>query len=304
MITKLDQLVEKVKLGGKKTLAAAYANDAHTIGAVSMAIDRGLVDGILVGDEAAIKAVCAAEKIDADKFRIVQETDETKAAVKAVEIVRNGKADILMKGLVSTDKYMRAILNKETGLLPPKAILSHVCVIEIPSYHKLLTISDIAVIPSPDLGQKVTLTNNVISVARLLDVATPKVALIAATEQMLPGMQACVDAAIIAKMADRGQIRNALVDGPLAVDVAIDKESVEIKKLKSAVAGDADCLVFPTIEAANVFFKAATKLAKAELAGIVVGAKAPCVLTSRGDTTLTKLYSIALGALMAKKRSA
>ncbi|MDR1417176.1 MAG: phosphate butyryltransferase [Prevotellaceae bacterium] len=303
MITKLEQLVEKVKLGGKKTLVAAYANDSHTIGAVSMAIDRGLVNGILVGDEATIKAVCAAEKIDAGKFRIVQETDEAKAAGKAVEIVRNGEADVLMKGLVSTDKYMRAILNKETGLLPPKATLSHVCVLEIPSYHKLLTLSDIAVIPAPDLAQKVTLTNNVISVARLLDIDNPKVAVIAATEQMLPGMQACVDAAIIAKMADRGQIRNALVDGPLAIDVALDKESVEIKKLKSAVAGDADCLVFPSIEAANVFFKAATKLAKAELAGIVVGAKAPCVLTSRGDTALTKLYSIALGSLMVKATS-
>lgn len=302
MITKLDQLVEKVKSKGKKKLVAAYANDAHTIGAAGMAVDRGLVEAILVGDEATIKAVCSDEKIDAGKFRIVQEADEAKAAARAVEIVRSGEADILMKGLVSTDKYMRAILNKETGLLPPKATLSHVCVLQAPSYSKLITLSDIAVIPAPDLAQKVTLTNNVISVARMLDVDKPKVAIIAATEQMMPGMQACVDAAIIAKMADRGQIRNALVDGPLAIDVALDKEAVEIKKLRSDVAGDADCLVFPSIEAANVFFKAATKLAKAELAGIVVGAKAPCVLTSRGDTTLTKLYSIALGALMANTK--
>ncbi|MDR3188147.1 MAG: phosphate butyryltransferase [Prevotellaceae bacterium] len=301
MITKLEQLVEKVKSQGKKKLVAAYANDSHTISAVSMAVDRGLVDGILVGDEATIKAVCSAEKIDAGKFRIVQEADELKATAKAVEMVRLGEADVLMKGLVSTDKYMRAILNKETGLLPPKATLSHVSVLEVPSYSKLITLSDIAVIPAPDLAQKVTLTNNVISVARMLDIDKPKVAIIAATEQMLAGMQACVDAAIISKMADRGQIRNALVDGPLAVDVALDKESVEIKKLKSAVAGDADCMVFPSIESANAFFKTATKLAKAELAGIVVGAKAPCVLTSRGDTTLTKLYSIALGSLMAKK---
>ncbi len=300
MITKLEQLVEKVKAKGKKKLVAAFANDAHTIGAVSMAVDRGLIEGILVGDEATIKAVCAAEKIDVSKFRIVQEADETKAAAKAVEMVRNGEASVLMKGLVSTDKYMRAILNKETGILPPKATLSHVCVMEIPTYHKLLTISDIAVIPAPDLGQKVTMTNNVIAIARMLDIEKPKVALMAATEQMLPGMPACVEAAVIAKMADRGQIRNAAVDGPLAVDVALDKEAVEIKKLVSPVAGDADCLVFPSIESANAFFKAGTKLAKAELAGIVVGAKVPCVLTSRGDTTLTKLYSIALGALMAK----
>lgn len=303
MVTKLEQLVEKVKSSGKKTLVAAYANDSHTIGAVSMAVDRGIVDGILVGDEATIKAVCSSEKIDAGKFRIVQEADETKAAARAVATVRSGEADVLMKGLVSTDKYMRAILHKEAGLLPPKATLSHVCVLEVPACSKLITLSDIAVIPAPDLAQKITLTNNVIRVARLLDVDLPKVAIVAATEQMLPAMQACVDAAIIAKMADRGQIRNALVDGPLAIDVALDKEAVEIKKLKSPVAGDADCLVFPSIEAANVFFKAATKLAKAELAGIVVGATAPCVLTSRGDTTLTKLYSIALGALMASVRT-
>ena len=300
MITKLEQLVEKVKAGGKKKLVAAYANDAHTICAVSMAVDRGLAEGILVGDEAAVKAVCAAEKIDTRKFRIVQEADEAKAVAKAVEMVRNGEAAVLMKGLVSTDKYMRAILNKETGILPPKAILSHVCLLEVPAYHKLLAVSDIAVIPAPDLGQKVAMVNNVIAISRMLDIETPKVALMAATEQMLPNMPACVDAAIIAKMADRGQIRGALVDGPLAVDVALDMESVKIKKLKSPVAGDADCMVFPNIEAANAFFKAATKLAKAELAGIVMGAQAPCVLTSRGDSTLTKLYSIALGALMAK----
>ncbi|MDR3297479.1 MAG: phosphate butyryltransferase [Prevotellaceae bacterium] len=300
MITKLEQLVELVKAKGKKRLVAAYANDAHTIGAVSMAVERGIVDATLVGDEATIKSVCAAEKINVEKFRIWQEADELKATAKAVAMVRDGEADVLMKGLVSTDKYMRAILNKEVGILPLKATLSHVCILEIPSHNKLLVISDIAVIPAPDLAQKITMTNNVVSAARLLNIATPKVAIIAATEQMLPGMPACVDAAIIAKMGDRGQIRNAIIDGPLAVDVAIDHEAVAIKKLTSPVGGDADGLVFPNIESANAFFKAATKLAKAELAGIVVGAKAPCVLTSRGDTTMTKLYSIALGALMAK----
>ncbi|MGL5914068.1 MAG: bifunctional enoyl-CoA hydratase/phosphate acetyltransferase [Bacteroidales bacterium] len=300
MITKLDQLVEKVKTQGKRTLVAAYANDSHTIGAVSMAVDRGIIDGILVGDEATIKEVCKQENIDVRKFRIVQEANEVKAANKAVELVRQGDAAVLMKGLVSTDKYMRAILNKETGLLSAKAVLSHVGVLELPTYHKLLTISDIAVIPAPDLKQKVAMVNNVINVAHMLDIKTPKVAVMAATEQMLTAMPACVDAAIISKMADRGAFRNAVVDGPLAVDVAIDKEAVEIKKLLSPVAGDADCMVFNAIEAANTFFKTCTKFAKAELAGIVVGAKVPCVLTSRGDTTLTKLYSIALAALMAK----
>ncbi|GHU93646.1 phosphate butyryltransferase [Bacteroidia bacterium] len=302
MTTKLEQLVERVKLGGKKRLVAAYANDAHTIEAVNMAVERGIVDAMLVGDTAAITKVCNDEKIDVNRFAIVHESDETKAAAKAVEMVREGKADVLMKGQLSTDKYMRAILNKVTGLLPEKATLSHVCVMELPAYHKLLVISDIAVIPAPDLKQKITMTNNVIAVARRLSIDQPKVALIAATEQMLPGMPACVDAAVIAKMADRGQIRSALVDGPLAVDVAIDPEAVAIKKLSSPVAGDADAMVFHSIEAANAFFKAATKLANAEIAGIVIGAKAPCVLTSRGDSTKTKLYSIALAVLMCGKK--
>jgi phosphate butyryltransferase len=206
-----------------------------------------------------------------------------------------------MKGLVSTDKYMRAILNKETGLMPPKAVLSHVTVMENPNYHKLLVCSDVAVIPQPDLSQKIALTNYVINVARALGIDTPKVALVAASEQVLPKMEACVDATIISKMADRGQIKNAYVDGPLAIDVAIDMESVEIKKLESKVAGDADCLVFPNIESGNVFYKTNTKLANAELGAFVVGAKCPAILSSRGDSVLTKLYSIALAALVASK---
>jgi len=299
-ITKLEQIFDVVRLKGKKRLVAAYANDSHTIGAVSMAVDMGIVDGVLVGDEATIKRVCEEEKIDVKKFRIVQEADEMKAASKAVELINKGEGDILMKGLVSTDKYMRAILNKETGLMPPKAVLTHVTVVEVPTYHKLLTVSDVAVIPAPDFNQKVAITNYVIKVAQSLQIEKPKVALLAATEQMLAGMPACVEAAMIAKMADRGQIKGAFVDGPLALDVAIDMESAEIKKVGGHVAGDADCIVFPNIESGNVFFKTCTKFAKAELGAMVMGAKVPCVLTSRGDSVKSKMYSIALAALAAK----
>ena len=299
-ITKLDQIFDVVRLKGKKRLVAAFANDSHTIGAVSMAVDMGIVDGILVGDEATIKKVCEAEKIDVKKFRIVQEADEMKAASKAVELISKGEGDILMKGLVSTDKYMRAILNKETGLMPPKAVLTHVTVVEVPTYHKLLVVSDVAVIPAPDFNQKVAITNYVIKVAHSLQIEKPKVAILAATEQMLAGMPACVEAAMIAKMADRGQISGAFVDGPLALDVAIDRESAEIKKLSGNVAGDADCIVFPNIESGNVFFKTCTKFAKGELGAMVMGAKVPCVLTSRGDSVKSKMYSIALAALAAK----
>lgn len=195
---------------------------------------------------------------------------------------------------------MRAILNKEAGLMPPKAVLSHVTVIEMPTYHKLLIVGDVAVIPAPDFGQKIAITNYVIKVAQTLQVEKPKVALLAATEQMLAGMPACAEAAMIAKMADRGQIKGAVVDGPLALDVAIDKEAADIKKVGGSVAGDADCIVFPNIESGNVFFKTCTKLAKGELGAMVMGAKVPCVLTSRGDSVKSKMYSIALAALSAK----
>ena len=300
-ITKLDQIIELVKTKPQKRLVAAYANDAHTIEAVHNAVKMGVVKATLVGDEATIKSVCAANNINPADFTIIQEADENKAAAKACEMINNGEGDILMKGLLSIDKYMRAILNKERGLMPgPKAVLSHVTVIETPRYHKLIICGDVAIIPAPDLNQKIAITNYLVNTARALQIERPKVAVLAATEQVLPAMQACVDACIISKMAERGQIKNAVIDGPLGVDLAIDMECVQIKKVKSEVAGDADCIVFPNIETGNVFYKCNTKLAGAELGAMVVGAKVPCVLSSRGDSTKTKLYSIALAAAVAK----
>ncbi|HDP54348.1 MAG TPA: phosphate butyryltransferase [Bacteroidetes bacterium] len=295
-ITKLEQLFDVLRSKAKKRLVAAYANDDHTIEAVSMAVDMNIVDATLVGDEETIKKVFASHNIDPAKFRIVQENDEMKAASKAVELINKGEGDVLMKGLVSTDKYMRAILNKEKGLLPPKAVLSHVTVVQVPTYHKLLIVGDVAIIPAPDLNQKVAITNYLVKTAHSLGIDKPKVALLAATEQVSAAMPACVDASIISKMGDRGQIKGALIDGPLALDVAIDAESAKIKKLTGQVAGDADCILFPNIESGNVFFKACTKLAKGELGAMVMGAKVPCVLTSRGDSVQSKMYSIALAA--------
>ncbi|MDR3245585.1 MAG: phosphate butyryltransferase [Prevotellaceae bacterium] len=297
MITSFDAIFEHLKTKPKKRLVAAYANDSHTIGAISLAIDAGIVDATLVGDAKTIKNVCETLEIDYNKFNIIQETNENKAALTAVEFVSKGEGDILMKGLCSTDKYMRAILNKEIGLLPPKGILSHITLMRSTAYHKLLLFSDIAVIPAPDLKQKIAMCGYLIKAAKSLGIEKPKVAIIAATEQMSPGMQACVDAAIISKMADRGQIVGAYVDGPLAVDVAIDEEAKEIKKVSGPVAADADCLLFPNIEAGNVFYKTVGKFTNSQLAAMVVGANAPCVLSSRGDTTETKLNSIALAAL-------
>jgi phosphate butyryltransferase len=299
-ITKMDDIIQALKSKPKKRLAVAYANDNHTIEAVNNAVELGIVDGILVGDENIIKNICDKEGIDASKFKIEHEPDEIKAANVAVKLINDGKADFIMKGLVSTDKYMRAILNKETGLLPPKAILSHITVMEIKDYNRLLVVSDVAVIPNPDINQKIAMTNNVIATSKALGIETPKIALIAATEQMTTGMQACIDAAIISKMADRDQIKGAEIDGPLALDAAIDMESARIKKIKGNVAGQADGLVFPNIEAANVFYKTTTKLVDAKIGAMLVGAKCPAVLSSRSDSAETKTYSIALAALTSK----
>ena len=301
MITNFDQMFEQLRSKPKKRLVAAWGVDDHTISAVYMAVEAGIVEGILVGDEAMIQKVCAENNYDIAKLTVVNNNNELKSISQAVDMVNAGEADILMKGLCSTDKYMRGILNKEKGLLPPKAVLSHVCVVQNPGYHKLLVISDIAVIPAPDLKQKQAMIGYVANTARALGVEKPKVAMITATEQMLPGMPACVEAAMLAKMSDRGQIAGCVVDGPLALDVALCKEAAEIKKLKSEVAGDADCCVFPSIEAANVFYKFAGHFCPGvKMAAMVAGAKAPCVLSSRADSTDVKLNSIALAALTAK----
>ena len=283
----------------KKRLVVAFANDAHTIDAVSRAIDRGLVEATLVGDKDIITQVCSDEKIDVNKFKIVDVAVDTKAAAKAVELINNNEGDVLMKGLVSTENYMKAILNKEKGLMPPKAILSHVTVMENANYHKLLIVGDVAVIPAPEIKEKIAIINYLIKTAKALNIDKPKVAVIAASEQVSMKMQSSIDAAILSKMGDRKQFGNSIVEGPLALDLAIDAESAKIKKIDNEVVGDADCLLFPNIESGNVFYKTNTKLAKTEVGAIVAGAKVPCILSSRGDSVSTKLYSIALGALIA-----
>jgi len=283
-IRKLDQMFEVLKTRSKKRLVAAWAIDAHTIMAVSEAVKMGIIEGILVGDEAKIIVHCDSDAV---------------AATKAVDLINAGEGDFLMKGLLSTDRYMRAILNKERGLMNPGAILSHVTVAEPMNYHKLLIFGDVAIIPLPDLKQKIAITNYLIKVAQFLGIKEPKVGLQAASEQTLPKIPSCADAAIIAKMAERGQIKGGIIEGPLGMDLIIDKESAVIKGMQSPVCGDADCILFPNIEAGNAFYKTIVKLLKSHLCAIVMGARVPCVLTSRGDSEISKLYSIALAAMLA-----
>lgn len=300
IVTKLSDLISNLHGKPLKTLVAVNGIDDHTLEAVCRAAEAGIIRAVITGDPDRIKKTVSGLNADLNTLTIEPAGSEEDAAAKAAGLVVSGKADIMMKGLISTDRFMKAILNKDYGLLPPKGILSHVTVVENQFYHKLLIVGDVAIIPYPDLSQKITILGNLIHTAHALGIESPKVALIAATEQILTSVPACTDAAVLSKMAERGQITGAVVDGPLAFDVAIDRESAVIKKIDSPVAGDADCLLFPNIDAGNVFYKMSARMCRSEQAAIVAGARVPVVLSSRGDSVMTKLYSIALAALLGK----
>lgn len=302
MFTKFEEIFAELKSrGAKKRMVAAWGVDSHTIAAAAKAVDLGLADVTLVGDQDRIAEACREEGVDMSIFTIVHNPDELPSVAQAVQMIREGQGDFLMKGLCSTDKFLRAILNKETGLLPPKGTLTHCTTLEIPSYHKLLFVGDVAVIPAPDIKQKQVIMECLVKTAKAVGVEKPKVAILAATEQVLSSQPATIEAAMLSKMVERGQIKGCIADGPLALDVAIDQESVDIKGLVSPVAGDADCLLFPNIESGNVFYKANSKLVPGvKQSGILVGAKVPCVLSSRADSIDTKLNSIAIAAMSVK----
>ena len=274
--------------------------DDHSIEAAEQARQSGIAEIIITAEPDLIRQACLRLNIAIENFHIVPVKNEEEAAQKAVSMVNSGAADFIMKGLINTDKFIRAILNKEFGLLPPNGLLSHVAIIENPAYHKLLIVSDVAIIPYPGLKEKITMINYLIQVAGTLGISRPKVALITPTEQVLKSIPACVDAAELKLLAVKGEIKGAVIDGPMAIDVALDKESAAIKNIHSKVAGDADCLLFPNIDAGNVFYKMNTILCHSAQAAVVVGAKAPIVLSSRGDSAQTKLNSIVMAALMSK----
>ena len=297
-IRKFQDLLEAVKKQPKKRLVTVNGVDIYTLEALNEAVELGLVSAILTGCRKRIEETCRELKIDINNYEIIHTDSEREATEKAVELIHDGNADLIMKGLVSTDKFMKVLLKKEFGLVPARGVLSHVALMESPNYHKMLVFSDAGVIPYPDLKQKIVMTEYLIKTAQAMGIETPKIAVIAPTEQIIISIQSCMDGATIAKMAEHGQIEGALVDGPMALDVAINRDSAVIKGFTSPVAGDADCLLFPNIDAANVFYKTNSKLCKAQMAGIIAGAKVPAIVSSRGDSEKTKLNSIALASLM------
>lgn len=302
-IRTLGQLVDQLRGSAPRHLAVAAGHDEETIQAAARASREGIAKVTLVGDAGRIGGLCDRFGLDAGLFEICDEPDEATAGKRARDMVREGEADVLMKGLIGTDKYMKLLLDKERGLLPPGGVLSHVTVLELPAYQKthgkLLFVADVAVIPAPDLATKARILEYCVRAARSFGIETPRVAVLAASEKVSERMQATLDAAVLAKMADRGQIKGALVDGPLALDVALSPEACAIKGLKSPVEGAADVLIFPNIETGNVFYKTSSILAGARMAAAVVGTSAPCVLTSRADDEESKFLSIALGCRLA-----
>lgn len=298
MINKLEDLFKAVHQRPKRTLIVVSANDSHSVEAACNAVGGGLINAVLIGDQNIIGKICSELNFDISLLQVVHQPDERLAASLAVSMIHHKEGDILMKGLISTDKFIRAILDKEMGLIESGNILSHVTVIQNPNYYKLMIVSDVAVLPQPDLGQKVQLIRYMTKTANALGIDFPKVAVIAPSEQVLIQLESSKDAALLSKMGQRGQIQGCLIDGPLALDIAIDKEAAIIKGITGEVAGDADCLLFPNLDAGNVFYKTNMKLANAESAAMLVGARVPVVLTSRGDSTLTKQYSIALASLV------
>ena len=279
----------------RRRLVLAAAHDAHAMEAVVNAHKNELVDAIFVGDEKKIREIADSRQIDLSPFRIINEADNARAAAAAVKMVREKEADILMKGNLGTAILLKAVLNKEYGLRTGEQI-SHLALFELPSYHKLIGLTDAAMNITPELMEKVSITRNAVNYFHQLGIKEPKVAMLSAVETVNPAMKSTMEASAIAKMGDRGQIKGCVIDGPLAFDNAVSKESARTKGITSPVAGDADILVADDIDAANGLYKAFIYFARAGCAAVILGAAAPIVLTSRADTDATKLNSIALAA--------
>ncbi|MFH1161152.1 MAG: bifunctional enoyl-CoA hydratase/phosphate acetyltransferase [bacterium] len=296
VLTKLSDLDELAKRSiKKKKLVLAVAQDEHSLEAVTAVVKQGLVAAILVGSESKIRSLAEKLKLDISGMTIVQEENDNNAVKLAVKMVHDGEGDILMKGNVPTATLLRGVLDKECGLRKSD-VLSHFALFEIPTYHKLLGLTDAAMVIAPDLKTKVAIINNAVDFMNRLGIVNPKVAMLGAVELVNESMPATMDAAIIAKMNQRKQIRNCIIDGPLAYDNAVSLQSATHKGIVSEVAGDADLLVVPDIEAGNVLYKAYGFSCNAKLAANILGAAAPIVLTSRSDTEEAKQASIIMAA--------
>ena len=291
-----QQIIDHAKAKGKCRLSVAAAQDKDVLKSVKLAVEEGLVTPILVGDQELIVSYAQEVGLDLADAQLIDQPDPYLAALAAVEQVSTGQAEILMKGSVNSNTFLKAVLDKQVGLRSGK-LLSHLAVVETPSFTRLLFITDGGINIAPNLEQKVGILENSIAFMQRLGYAEPKVAVLSANEVVIPQMTSTEEGALLSKMAERKQIKNAQIDGPLSLDLAISLQSVAMKGIDSKVAGQAQLLLAPNIEAGNILCKSMVYFAKAELAGVVLGAKAPIVMTSRSDTSRSKLVSIAIANL-------
>ena len=299
MSKSFEDLLSKVSECEMKKVAVAVAQDSAVLEAVAAAKERGIAEAILVGDADKIKEVAEADKVDISGFEIIDEKDDYEAALKAVSLVHEGKADMYMKGLIDTKSFLKSVLDKEVGLRTGKA-LSHVCVFEVEGIDHLLFLTDVAFMTYPTLEDKVHIIENTVDVCHACGIPNPKVAPLAAVEVVNPKMPVKVEADELTKMCEEGKISGCVVDGPLSLDLAIDPEAAKHKGAEGRkIVGDADVLLFPDIHAGNLVYKCLVHTAKVKNGNILTGTKAPVILTSRSDDFETKVNSLALGAVMA-----
>jgi phosphotransacetylase len=300
---KYEQLLKRCKSLAPVPTAVAHPCDASALSGALEAAKLGLITPILVGPSAKIAAAAAAAKMSLGKVEVIDAPHSQAAAARAVELVREARAELLMKGSLHTDELMAAVVAREGGLRTGRRI-SHVFVMDVPTYHKVLIVTDAAINIAPALEEKMDICQNAIDLAMSLGVERPKVAVLAAVETVTSKMPATIDAAALCKMAERGQITGGLVDGPLAFDNAISREAAEMKGIRSEVAGDPDILLAPDLEAGNMLAKQLSFLARADCAGLVLGAKVPIILTSRSDSVRSRIASCGVAVLVAHARRA
>jgi phosphate acetyltransferase len=298
---KYAKLIAAAKALPRTTVAVAHPCDESSLRGAVEAAEMGLIAPILVGPKARIEALAKKHGINIAKYPLVDAPYSEASAAKAVELVREGKAEALMKGSLHTDELMGAIVRRETGLRTARRV-SHCFVMDVPSYAETLIVSDAAVNIAPTMEDKVHIIQNAIDLAHALHFPEVRVAILSAMETVNPKIPSTIEAGALCKMADRGQITGAILDGPLALDNAISLESKKIKKIDSPVAGRANVLIVPDLEAGNMLAKSLSFLAGADAAGIVLGAKVPVILTSRADSVTTRLASCAVAALVAHAR--
>lgn len=298
MIKTFEEVVKKAESLPAVTVAVGVADDQDVLEAVQAAKNRGIAEFLLFGDKKKIEELCTKIGLEMEDSSVIDAHSHTEACYLAVQAVRNGQADVVMKGMVHTSDFLRAVLNKETGLRSGK-VLSHVATFEVPGYDRLIHVTDPALNVAPTLSEKAQIAQNIIHFCHSLDNENPKVAAMGAVEVVNPNMPATLDAAALAQMNRRGQIKGGDIDGPFALDNAVSIEAAEHKGIKSSVAGRADVLLVPDIEAGNMLYKSMVYFANSKIGALVLGAKAPVVLTSRADSSEAKMYSIALAVLQA-----